>query len=526
MKRRSAFIGTIVLLAVVTITLSPHRTFALEEPDRLWLVGEKAFADGLIPLARRVLERFVTQYPNDTRMPDAVLLLGKARLADGDAAGALDAFRRAATFSPIPGRPLEVRFWEGEALFRLKKFAEARSVYDDVVRRDATSPLAPDALYGFGWSELELRRPEAAAEAFRQVVTTWPDAEVAPSATFYLARTLVDLKRYAEALPFLQAFSAKYAGHKLAPDAQYLTGVARTGSGDVAGGAEDLRAFLAANPNHPQAASARRVIADGTVARAGTGPSRGSEPSRGTDSTRPSEGATRPSEGSSRAGETASRPAGTASRPTEGSSRPPDGASAKPTGEERPEDAYKRLMAENTAESLSEAAATAARLKRSKDEEAALKKLYASFPSDPLGRRAALDLASRAFQRKDWTEAATLATSAAKSEDAAVTGEAWLLAGESELKLKRPGPAAKAFESATAVNDVDAAVRYRALAGLGLAREEQQEWRAALTAYETVASKCPDATLRDWAKQRAAAVRPRVSDTPKPGTKPAPKSKS
>ena len=76
------------------------------------------------------------------------------------------------------------------------------------------------------------------------------------------------------------------------------------------------------------------------------------------------------------------------------------------------------------------------------------------------------------------------------------------------------------------MNDVDAAVRYRALAGLGLAREEQQEWRAALPAYETVASKCPDATLRDWAKQRAAAVRPRVSDTPKPRTKPAPKSKS
>jgi hypothetical protein len=30
-----------------------------------------------------------------------------------------------------------------------------------------------------------------------------------------------------------------------------------------------------------------------------------------------------------------------------------------------------------------------------------------------------------------------------------------------------------------------------------------------------VASKSPDATLRDWAKQRAAAVRPRVTETPK-----------
>jgi TolA-binding protein len=498
MKRRSAFIGTIVLLVLATLAASP--ALSLEEPERLWLVGEKAFADGLVPLARRVLERFVVQYPNDPRLPDAVLLLGKARLADGDAAGALDLFRRAQTLAPVPGRPLEARFWEGEALFRQKKFADARTVYDDVVRQNAASPLAPEALYGFAWSELELKRPEAGAEAFRQLLTAWPESEIAPSATYYLARTLVELKRYGEALPLLQAFPTKYAGHKLAPDAQYLTGVARMGNGDATGGVDELRAFVAANPNHPLVPNARRVIADGTVARAldpasrgGDVPARGGEAPRGT--------------------ETPSRPADTASRPT-------------PPADERPEDAYKRLMAENTAESLNEAATVAARLKRPRDEEAALKKLHASFPSNPLGRRAALELANRAFKRKDWKDAATLATSAARSDDAAIKAEAWLLAGESELKQRRAAPAAKAFEAATTVDGVDAAVRYRALAGLGLAREEQQEWRAALTAYETVASKCPDATLRDWAKQRAAAVRSRVSETPKAGGKPAPKGKS
>ncbi len=511
MKRRSAFIGTIVLL--VLATLAPSPALSLEEPERLWLVGEKAFADGLVPLARRVLERFVVQYPNDPRLPDAVLLLGKARLADGDAAGALDLFRRAQTLSPVPGRPLEARFWEGEALFRQKKFADARTVYDDVVRQNAASPLAPDALYGFAWSELELKRPEAAAEAFRQLLTAWPEGEIAPSATYYLARTLVELKRYSEALSLLQTFPTKYAGHKLAPDAQYLTGVARMGNGDATGGADELRAFVAANPNHALAANARRVIADGTVARALDPASRGGDTtSRGGDTASRGGEAPRGTEGT-RATESPSRPADTASRPT-------------PPADERPEDAYKRLMAENTAESLSEAATVAARLKRPRDEDAALKKLQASFPSHALGRRAALELANRAFKRKDWKEAATLATSAAKSDDTAIKSEAWLLAGESELKQRRPAPAAKAFEAATAVNDVDAGVRYRALAGLGLAREEQQEWRAALTAYETVASKCPDATLRDWAKQRAAAVRARVSETPKSGAKPAPKGKS
>ena len=58
-------------------------------------------------------------------------------------------------------------------------------------------------------------------------------------------------------------------------------------------------------------------------------------------------------------------------------------------------------------------------------------------------------------------------------------------------------------------------MRYRALAGLGLAREEQKEWKAALTAYEAVASQSPDSTLRDWARERATAMK---SQLPKSGT--------
>src|SRR5712692_1587204 len=44
------------------------------------------------------------------------------------------------------------------------------------------------------------------------------------------------------------------------------------------------------------------------------------------------------------------------------------------------------------------------------------------------------------------------------------------------------------------------------------AREEQREWRSALVAYESVAARSPDPTLRDWAKERVAAVKQRLSD--------------
>ena len=103
--------------------------------------------------------------------------------------------------------------------------------------------------------------------------------------------------------------------------------------------------------------------------------------------------------------------------------------------------------------------------------------------------------------------------------------EALLLAGESELKLKRYPEAVKVFEGARSVDGADAAVRYRALAGLGLAHEELKQWKPALTAYEAVASKSPDTALRDWAQERAKAVKTKMPNAPaeKPSNaKPAP----
>src|SRR3989449_11531781 len=63
--------------------------------------------------------------------------------------------------------------------------------------------------------------------------------------------------------------------------------------------------------------------------------------------------------------------------------------------------------------------------------------------------------------------------------------------------------------------------RFRALAGLGLAREEQQSWKAALSAYEAVVNRSPDATLREWARERVAAVKARMA---KPDGSASPKS--
>ncbi len=183
-----------------------------------------------------------------------------------------------------------------------------------------------------------------------------------------------------------------------------MLGVARVQSGDAKAGIADLRAFVSANPSHPQTAAAQKVIKE-TLGRPGS--------------------------------------------------------------KEELAASHKTLMADRspTPEGFAEAANAARLLGRSADQEAAWRKLRATFPEHPLARQAALELANRAFARNDWKEARDLGAGGQRGRGS--SAEALLLAGESELKLKRYAAALKAFGGVTASDAVEPKVRYRAVAGSG-----------------------------------------------------------
>ena len=441
----------------ILLLISAAPAVALEEADRLWLVGRGAFDDGLYPLARTALTRFIADYPADGRIAEATFLLGKTRLALGDAEGALSLFRRVQTLTPPPPWRLEARFWEGEALFRLKRYPDARAAYDDLLRADAASPLGAEALYGIALTDLELGQRARAADELAEFLKAWPQHALVPSVAYHRARALVELKRPDEAVTLLEDYEKKFPNAKLGPDAAYLRGVARVRGGDAKAGLAELRAFVASYPTHPQTPAAKKLIGE-SLARGGS--------------------------------------------------------------RDELQSQYKALMATNppTAEAFAEAASVAGTAGKPADQEAAWRKLRATFPEHRLSRQASLELANRAFQRKEWKESATLAQAA--TADAGLRPEALLLIGEAELKLKRYPAALKALGAVTEIDGVNPQIRYRALAGTGLAHEAQEAWRPALAAYETVAERSPDTTLRGWARSRATEVKARMGG-PAPKTPPA-----
>src|SRR6266446_912027 len=404
----------------------PGPALAVSEPERLWTVGDRAFQDGLFAQSRRMLERLLERYPSDSRAPDATLLLGKARLSQGQHEAALQAFRQAQAFSPVPGRPDEARFWEGETLFRMKRYPEARAIYDRILTDNPNSASAPDAVYGLAWVNLELKRRDQAVTEFRRLLSSYPENGNVPSATFYLARTLAELKRPDEAIGLLRGFVTKYPDHRLL-----------------------------------LAAPARRTVVD-TLVRQGKKSELAEE--------------------------------------------------------------YKGLVAQSpaTAEGLYDAGLVAGKLGRPRDADTAWARLRKDFPDHPLSGRVSLEMAQSAFAKNSFKDAATLAKAASRSPEDAVRGEAFVLLGESELKQKRHAAAVAAFKSAAEAPALEPAMRYRALAGTGLAYEEQRQWGQAAKFYDEVASKSPDKTLASWAKERLAAVNTNMKSD-KGDAKPAPK---
>jgi len=169
---------------------------------------------------------------------------------------------------------------------------------------------------------------------------------------------------------------------------------------------------------------------------------------------------------------------------------------------------YKTLIAQSpaTAEGLYDAGLVAGKLGRSRDADSAWARLRREFPDHPLSGRVSLQMAQTAFAKNSFKDASVLARAASRSPEDAVRGEAFVLLGESELKQHRHAAAISAFKSAAAAPALEPAMRYRALAGTGLAYEEQRQWAQAAKFYDEVASKSPDKTLASWAKERLAAV--------------------
>jgi tol-pal system protein YbgF len=125
-----------------TQTVAPPITDNPAAADDLYRAAAGKLQEGSAAAARVAFEQFLSQYPQHERAADAQLGLAETYVLDDALADAVTQFVRVSEAYPASARAPEALYRAGEMSERLKRTADARKYYNQIVNRYANSPSA------------------------------------------------------------------------------------------------------------------------------------------------------------------------------------------------------------------------------------------------------------------------------------------------------------------------------------------------------------------------------------------------
>ena len=111
-------------------------------------------------------------------------------------------------------------FADANALSQSAKHKEAFAAFDAFLREYPTSKLAPDALYGMGYSQFALKNYKSSIATQQKVIDLHPESAKVPDAMYNMANGQIQLGQVASAKKTLRDLVAKYPEATVTPNAQ------------------------------------------------------------------------------------------------------------------------------------------------------------------------------------------------------------------------------------------------------------------------------------------------------------------
>jgi len=111
-------------------------------------------------------------------------------------------------------------FADADALSKSAKHKEAFAAFDSFLKEYPNSKLAPDALYGMGYSQFALKNYKSAIATQQKVIDLHPDSAKVPDAMFNMANSQIQLGQVTSAKKTLRDLIAKYPDAAVTPSAQ------------------------------------------------------------------------------------------------------------------------------------------------------------------------------------------------------------------------------------------------------------------------------------------------------------------
>ena len=109
---------------------------------------------------------------------------------------------------------------DANALSQLAKHKDAFAAFDSFLKEYPTSKLAPEALYGMGYSQFGLKNYKSAIATQQKVLDLHPESAKVPEAMFNMANSQIQLGQVSSAKKTLRDLIAKFPDATVTPNAQ------------------------------------------------------------------------------------------------------------------------------------------------------------------------------------------------------------------------------------------------------------------------------------------------------------------
>lgn len=123
-----------------------------------------------------------------------------------------------------PMTPVEEKdvkaFTEADSLSKSAKHKEAFTAFDSFLKEYPTSKLAPDALYGMGYSQFVLKNYKSSIATQQKMVDLHPENVKVPDAMFNMANSQIQLGQVTNAKKTLKDLISKHPDASVTPSAQ------------------------------------------------------------------------------------------------------------------------------------------------------------------------------------------------------------------------------------------------------------------------------------------------------------------
>jgi tol-pal system protein YbgF len=111
-------------------------------------------------------------------------------------------------------------FADADALSKSAKHKEAFAAFDAFLKEHPTSKLAPNALYGMGYSQFALKNYKSSIATQQKVIDLHPESAKVPDAMYNQANSQIQLGQVTNAKKTLRSLVEKHPNAEITPSAQ------------------------------------------------------------------------------------------------------------------------------------------------------------------------------------------------------------------------------------------------------------------------------------------------------------------